>query len=173
MKTNDKWMEKYNLAKKYYEEHGNLLIPRDYKVVLDNGKIINLGYWINMQRKAYKNQNNKHITKERIDLLNDIKMVWSIKDKDTLKFNWFYNYSLDKAYYEEHGNLLIPYNYEVSVNEKIIKLGRWIFYQRTLYKLGKLGKKRIGLLNKIKMVWLPENSLWTKYYLILCKVYRC
>ena len=74
MKTNDKWMEKYNLAKKYYEEHGNLLIPRDYKVVLDNGKIINLGYWINMQRKAYKNQNNKHITKERIDLLNDIKI---------------------------------------------------------------------------------------------------
>lgn len=169
MKQEDLWLKSYYHAKKYYEEHGNLLIPRDYKEVLDNGKIINLGYWINMQRKAYKNQNNKHITKERIDLLNDIKMVWSINDKDTLKFNWFYNYSLAKTYYEEHGNLLITYNYEVSVNDKIIKLGRWIHYQRTLYKLGKLSKKRIDLLNKIKMVWLPENILWTKYYLILCE----
>ena len=65
----DSWNRNYDLAKDYYKEHGNLLIPRSY--IIDN---IALGNWIHLQRNYYKK--NK-LTKEKIDLLESIGMVWN------------------------------------------------------------------------------------------------
>ena len=73
-----KWLMKYGLAKKYYEEHGNLLIPANYIEEVD-GKVINLGDWINTQRKGFKNKNGNKINTREIELLEEIGMIWDVK----------------------------------------------------------------------------------------------
>ncbi len=67
------WDEMYLQAKLYYQEYGNLLAPAKY-VTADG---IKLGYWISRQRKEYK---TNYLSSERISLLEDIGMIWSIYD---------------------------------------------------------------------------------------------
>ncbi len=165
----DTWEEKYALAKKYYEEHGNLLIPYNYII---NG--VNLGYWVVKQRKDYK---KKKLIQERIDLLDEIKMVWNLKgytkDSTTNDAIWEEKYKLAKEYYEEHGNLLVPQWYKVNG----VNLGHWISSQRELYKAGLLSKERIKKLEDIGMVWYVEktesyNDTWEEKYKLAKEYYE-
>jgi hypothetical protein len=143
------WEDKYYFAKKYYKENGNLLIPYDYTV----DDKINLGSWINTQRYAYK---EKRLSKERIELLEKIGMVWSPYD-----LMWYECYNLAKEYYEKNRNLLIPATY---VSEDGKQLGLWLSRQRGLFKEQNLTKDRIQLLEKIGMVWNPFDTQWKEYY---------
>ena len=72
----EKWLKKYNLAKKYYEEHSNLLIPYDYVVKDETGNIIKLGWWIYNQRQAYK---NGKLNEKQIEFLNSIDMIYDVR----------------------------------------------------------------------------------------------
>ena len=148
-KTNDKeWLEKYELANEYFLEFGNLLIPQNYEI-----KGIKLGYWIDRQRKNYKN--NK-LSQEQIKLLEEINMVW-----DPLEEQWQKNYELAEEYFKEFGNLLIPNRYETKNG---IKLGQWIGTQRRDYKNEKISKERIELLESIGMVWDSLEAQWQEFY---------
>lgn len=187
-KTNDKkWLKNYNLVKKYYEENGDLLIPRKYKIKDEEGNIVNLGIWINCQRKAYRD--NK-IEGWRIKLLEKIKMIWTVENIDQLskesrkKTNdkkWLKNYNLAKRYYVENGDLLIPLKYETKDEEgKIVKLGIWMSSQRSKYKNNELEEWKAKFLEEIEIIRTVENSLkvvqennakrWLKKYK-LAKIY--
>ncbi len=63
------WRKKYRACKVYYQQHHNLDVSLDY--VDENG--ISIGKWLHMQREGY--QTGK-ISPERINLLNQIGMVW-------------------------------------------------------------------------------------------------
>ena len=45
----------YKEAAKYYDIHGDLKVPATYSYFDSDGNLVNLGYWINSQRKKYKN----------------------------------------------------------------------------------------------------------------------
>lgn len=157
----DLWYEYYLLAKAYYEKHGNLLIPALYEVNINN-KTYRLGAWTSLQRQIYKGNANGQLTEMQIKLLDDIDMVW-----DVYMYNWMFNYNLAKAYYEKHGNLKVPYEYEVKVGNEVYKLGVWISTQRRAYKgIGayKIDEKQIALLNKIDMIWEVRENSWEFYY---------
>ena len=102
------WEAKYELAKAYYEHHGNLEIPHIFKTLNgyeydENG--INLGMWIDNQKQAFK----KHkLSEEKIEMLKKITMNFEIKNYDE---EWFKKYELAKAYYEHHGNLEMPQSF--------------------------------------------------------------
>lgn len=73
------WNKMYELAKVYYEKHGNLNIRRDFKTINgyeydENGLL--LGRWINTQRNSYKGTGTGKLTDYQIKLLNDIGMIW-------------------------------------------------------------------------------------------------
>ena len=153
--SKDNWETKYELAKQYYEENGNLLIPSQY-VIND----IQLGSWISHQRKYYKEQK---LSKERIDLLEKIGMVWSALDAQ-----WYEYYNVAAKYYNENGDLLVPLKY--SINN--CNLGYWIGTQRRNYKQQKLSKERIDLLEKIGMVWSAYDLQWYEYYYELVEYYN-
>ena len=146
---NDIWYKNYELAKQYYKEKGDLLIPSNYET---DGKI-KLGMWISHQRRDYK---NSKISKERIEMLEKIGMVWSIYDEQWLEY-----YGFAMKYYNEKGNLLIPLLY---ISDDGVKLGSWISTQRRQYKRGKLSKEKISLLEKIEMVWSVYDIQWYEYY---------
>ena len=80
----EKWSAYYNLAKAYYEHHGNLEIPGNFKTINgyeydENG--IKLGNWISNQKKAYNGKEKSKITTERIKLLESIGMKWFLSEK--------------------------------------------------------------------------------------------
>lgn len=72
-----RWNKKYNLAKQYSQQHGNLLIPNRREV-----NNVSIGKWIHDQRQGYKGIDNRKITKEKVDKLNSIGMVWNAKQSN-------------------------------------------------------------------------------------------
>ena len=168
-----KWKLMYELAKQCYQEHGNLLVPARY--IREDG--IKLGQWIWVQRVAYKNRtipkaerknNISPLTNEQVKLLEDIDMEWDL----IIQKKWLKHYEKAKEYYQEHGDLLVPYRY---VCEDGTKLGQWISVQRRAYKNRIIPKEernnthapltdeQVKLLEKIGMVWqIVKLSLKTK-----------
>ena len=67
-----KWRRNYLLAKDYFNNNGNLAVPKNY--VTENGE--KLGLWIRRQRRMNTGKTNKKLSEDRIKMLNDIDMIW-------------------------------------------------------------------------------------------------
>ena len=131
-RNSNKWDEMFDLAKKYYLEHKNLLVDTHSKY-----KGQNLGYWINHQRDDYKKRNtdnaNVDFSLDRIHKLESIGMVWDVND-----YLWNKNYEILSEYYSLNGDVDIP----SSLEYKNIKLGKWLQNQKSSYK-GYKGRKKL------------------------------
>ena len=141
------WEEYYELAKTYYEKHGNLEISYNYET--DVG--IKLGQWISRQRQSLDPES------ERGQKLLDIGMRFN---KKVIIKPWEEMFEYAKAYYEEHGNLEIPYKYETDNG---IKLGQWISGQRqNLNPESERGQKllSIGMRFDKKVIIRPWEEMY-------------
>ena len=79
----DAWETRYELARRYYQEHGNLSVPGDY--VVDG---VWLGKWLNEQKQVYRgNRPGKALHPEQIRRLEQIGIVWKkvTRGEDTQK----------------------------------------------------------------------------------------
>lgn len=81
---------------------------------------------------------------------------------------WNQYYELATQYYQEHGNLNVPYNY--VVNE--MPLGKWISRQRSLKTAGDLSPEKIRKLEAIKMSWDMFEEKWNQYYELATQYYQ-
>lgn len=169
------WLEMYEIAKEYYEQHGNILINKVY-VIEKNGKKYSVGNWLEKQRYLYNNITDTPLTEKQIYMLNEIGMVWDITGvltsndgryklseerykkiletrKSEYDAKWEYKYEVAKEYYKENDNLMVPVSYCVKKDGKNIYLGYWIQSQRVAYKKGRLSEKQIYKLNQLGMIW--------------------
>lgn len=147
MKQDERWNMWYELAKTYQKEHGDLMIPRSYKV-----GDFRLGLWLQEQRQSYRNNT---LSQARIDRLEQLGIVWNPN------LSWMTYYHFCCLYYEENGNLMIPLSYQV----KGIKVGNWLNTQRYLYHKNKLSTEKITLLETIGIIWNRYQRLsWNHYY---------
>lgn len=154
------WEDYYELAKAYYEHHGNLLVPYNFKTIngfeYEANGIVNLGQWINNQRRNYK-----EMDEDKKQKLSHINFVPGAFDERWLKY-----YELAKAYYEYQGNLLIPSNFKTSngyiYDEKGLNLGKWIRNQRKIYE--KMAEERKQELSKIGFVANVYDEQWNQFY---------
>lgn len=114
------WNEKFRLAAAYYQEHGNLEIPREYTV-----QGVKLGRWVSALRSARMRPEESHyrLDTERIRRLDGIGMRWGGED-------WEVRYRLAESYYREHGNLHISQGYVAETDAGRIWLGKWLSAQR-------------------------------------------
>ena len=173
MTQKERWFRHYNLAKIYYKENGDLLIPGKYEIKDEQDEIVKLGIWISRQRHAYKN--NK-LEDWKIKLLEEIKMTWVVENfKELLNKasdkTWLKKYNIAKEYYEKYGNLLIPSTYVVRDNNgEIFNLSYWVKKQRNLYKNNELEDWKMKLLEEIKIVWMSDS--WFKNYNIAKEYYE-
>ena len=145
----DTWEQKFELAKKYYEENGNLDIPAAYTT--EGGTA--LGAWLRGVKNQYRGGN---LSAERIKKLESIGIEW----ESVLARNWANYYEIAKKYYDEHGDLNVNAHYEING----VKLGTWISSQRESYKKGRLSEEQIKMLGKIGMSWHRFSGKWDNAY---------
>ena len=167
------WKDKYELAKAYYEHHGDLEVPFGFKTINgyeydENG--IALGTWIATQRNAYKGQCACRITEEQVELLKQIGMRF---ETNKWEVDWNKKYALAKAYYEYYGNLEVPTRFKTingyETDENGVSLGIWISYQRKTYKgqcACRITEEQIELLKQIGMRFETNKNEeeWNKKY---------
>ena len=150
------WEEWYADAREYFEQHGNILIQRDY-VTADGYK---LGRWIERQRAAYNNAPyiKIYLDEWQIRLLEKIGMVWKLEDRHA----WDEWIERAEEYRASCGDLLVPKDY---VTHDGYTLGEWIAYRRKEYHDGLLTEKEIGSLDACGMVWKISNrKSWEESY---------
>jgi hypothetical protein len=142
----EEWMKNYFLAKKYYDKHGNLLVPLRYS----NESEPNLGAWISRQRKRINGKSGKPLTSHQESLLNSIGMIWNPNEV------YFEECMIEaKDYYDNVGDLEIDNSY-VSPTGK--NLGFWIANLRKSYKSNALSEEKIKRLEDIGMIWEIKDS---------------
>lgn len=137
------WEEWYLLAARYFEEHGDLLIPRDY--VCPAGE--KLGRWIERQRAKYNRvaSINGALDAVQVAYLEQIGMVWKLETRR----GWEEWLSLLDAYAAEHGNIDVPHEYERDG----AGLGDWLVKQRLRYAAGELSEREIAALEARGVNW--------------------
>ncbi len=109
------WLTGYNTLRGWVQEHGHSRVPSDTTVKSgDNGGTYGLGTWVSEQRRAFKAGTLKPW---RVDLLNEVGMVWSVGDAAFWK-----NLSAARSYYATHSTLACPRN---TVWDGV-PLGQWI-----------------------------------------------
>ena len=111
----DDWTKHYDELQEFKKEHGHCNVPARY------AKNRRLGIWVSAQRQQYKqqmqsaapveaNSRGTPLTKERIELLNDLGFTWTIRSRDSLGESWNQRLQELREYRAVHGNCLGMYN---------------------------------------------------------------
>lgn len=159
------WEMMYEAAARYYDEHGDLLVPKRH--ITEEG--LSLGAWIATQRRVYAGKTDGMLTEKQIEKLSAIGMRWQCA-KDAA---WEKNYAAAKRYYQEHGNLLV----NIGENDYCgVTLGKWIAQLRS-YKKSHTGSaylspERVAAMDAIGMVWDVPDYLWEQNYRAAEQYYR-
>ena len=152
MTHEERWNEKYKLAKDFYDENGHLhILPSDDIKLCD---------WIRNQRKVRRKmitegKQDGALTEERIKKLDAIGMDWN-PDRTT----WDAHYNLAKAFYKKHGHLHVSPSDDEALNQ-------WLVAQRQAKKghgFSVITEEQIQLLDEIDMDWDFYETLWDESY---------
>ncbi|MEU7347972.1 Helicase associated domain protein [Streptomyces bacillaris] len=152
------WLTGYNTLRGWVQEHGHARVPSETTVKLgDGGGAYGLGTWVSEQRRAFRAGTLKAW---RVDLLNEVGMVWSVGDAGFWK-----NLGAARSYYAVHSSLACPRN---AVWDGVA-LGQWL---SNLRRPGGLGtdparaEERRRALEAIDPEWNPTGWPvdWQRHY---------
>lgn len=144
----NRWNTFLECARRYYEEHGNLMVPADYTT--NDG--VALGQWISTMKSIRRgNIPARKLTPEQIAQLDSVGMYWG----DVNEERWMQMYSAAQNYYQTHGDLSVRKNY---VTDDGLCLGVWLVNQRARRKKTEGTKhampvERVKMLDEIGMKW--------------------
>ena len=157
--VSEKWEKNYAEAVHYYNEHGNLNVPANYKT--ESG--FSLGAWLRNLRRIYR-EKPETLDDTQITRLEAIGMLWG----DRNDAQWMTAYQAAKSYFLQYGNLNVPIKYTASDGTA---LGKWVARQRAAYQHpekehGRLSPERIRLLEQIGMQWQRPGDWDDRYALV-------
>tara|TARA_Y100000588_G_scaffold92866_1_gene100423 strand:- start:4506 stop:5633 length:1128 start_codon:yes stop_codon:yes gene_type:complete len=144
------WEEGFASLLKYVTEHGDALVPGNYKDP-DGYK---LGGWISRQRLHV--DNSARMSPERKARLESVEgWAWELSNSGQPKAieeaQWKEGFEKLLKYVEEHGDALVPTKYKDLDG---YRLGSWISRQRETYGRGKLAPERKARLESVEgWVW--------------------
>ena len=134
----NEWESKFKLLRLYKSSNGNTRVPRSY--VTKDG--VKLGIWVNTQRSR-----QYLMPMTRISLLNSILFEW-----DPIVNEWENKFKLLQQYKLINGNTNVLNRH---VTKEGVKLGNWVYTQRSLHRKNQLSTTRIIMLNCISFDWDP------------------
>jgi len=152
-KSEIQYMQKYELAKRYYEYYGHLKIPQKFKtndgIEYDDDGVA-LGTWLYTQRRYYDG-----LSFEKKKLLSEIGFELNLFPN-----RWLYMYDLASNYYKYHGHLNISQLFKTKNGYEYdgagVALGTWLYTQRTNYDI--LSDEKKLLLSKIGFNFKKKRS---------------
>lgn len=132
------WNVCFNYIKEYFEKHGNINIPSEYKV---DGVWLNK--WLNDQKQIILGKRKgKKLSDEQIEKL--YSLGFTVDGNITMR--WLGKYNDLKHYYNSYGNLKLPMGYKDSNGENLYT---WLSNQKFYAKNGKLDDRKRQLLSEI------------------------
>lgn len=152
------WEMYYRELINYLEEHGNINVPRRY--ITPEG--LYLGKWLNRQRGLYRE--NK-LEEEKANHLRALGVDFRTNNESGFE-EWI---RLLIEYNEEHGNYLIPNDYETTDGKK---LGNAVFNYRSRYAKGTLPEEYVERLESIGFVWSAFEETWNQNYRLAEAYYK-
>lgn len=154
-----RWLKRLDYVRKYAKKEGHACVPAGY-VTKDGFK---LGTWVRDQRYLKK---KGELSEDKQNILNELPgWVWVGKRSPT-DLTWDEAYELLKEFCENEGSARVHQHYKTEDN---YALGVWVGIQRTIYKKGKLSKKKQELLEKLPgWVWNARKDRWPRGYKHLC-----
>ena len=121
---------------------------------------------------------NSNNSKDSVVTIKHKGETYSEEDLDVIFQIVAENYVPTKKYIDD-----VDYNPSENLSEKELKdlnewkikirASSWKSRQRSLRKQGKLHQDKIDTLNKLGMVWNPQNDIWEKQYLLYRKIGLC
>mmetsp|Transcript_6594 Transcript_6594/g.12541 ORF Transcript_6594/g.12541 Transcript_6594/m.12541 type:complete len:1008 (-) Transcript_6594:383-3406(-) len=147
------WESRLMELKQYQQMTGNSNVPKCYP------PNPSLGYWVNEQRFQYRrlmNGKSSYMNQSKIDSLNAIGFVWSLRESKRPWNDWIEELRKYKA---EHGNVDVPLKYE-----KNVPLGAFVNNQRSEYRKLKRGdpssmtEEKIRDLESLGFQWSVRDS---------------
>ena len=141
----------FSEASIYYAEHGNLQVPVDYAISAG----LHFGSWVQLQRLIRNGKRVGNLSEQQIQRLDRIGMVWD----DRTEFAWKRGLEHAKAYFEVHGNLLVPAKYKAKDD---FALGHWIMTKRKDYSNGRMIEEEIRQLDALGMAWNAVSAKWKR-----------
>lgn len=143
--SNSNFEKRYEIAKSYFDKHGNLDVPTSYQH--ENG--FWLGAWINKIRNK-KDQ----LTESEIKKLDEIEMLWQ-------KLNpWEKKFLQAKEYAKNHG--ILPFEPKQCTTDEEKKLCQWLRRHLLRKNYGSMSQEQIDKLTSIGMDWM--NSIERSFY---------
>ena len=156
---NDQWGKSFDIAKRYYEQNGNLNVSYDESI--DGLKLYD---WIADQRKRYR---KGKLAADRIEKLNSIGITWEFDNR------WEVGFSHAETYFKAFGNLLVNINY---ICKDGYALGKWISAQRSRYNnpatQHPIKDEQIKKLETIGMQWRVQGTGWEDNFNLAKKYYE-
>ncbi|AJC61934.1 helicase-associated (plasmid) [Streptomyces sp. 769] len=164
------WLSGYNALRKWVEKYGHAQVPLDAVVPIGtteadgetgdgNGGTYALGAWVSEQRRAFRAGTLKAW---RVDLLNELGMVWSVADARFWK-----NLAVARDYFALHGTLAAPKDASIDT----VAVGQWLANCRKTGGLGKdeeRAQDRRRALEAIDPDWNPTWPIdWQRRYAAL------
>lgn len=150
------WETYYLAAKQWYQENGNLKIPKGY--VTPTG--LTLGSWIVTQRRVRAGNVSGDLTEEKIQKLDEIGMIWDVSAR-----NWQEAIDELRIYYRDHGDVDVQAKY---VSPSGFYLGRWVSNLRSKVRRKGLEQaltsEQQEQLAELGMIWDKNNQKWETYF---------
>lgn len=149
----------YPSAKRYYQEHGNLLVPNTY--VDENG--VRLGSYIHYLRESERKGRRSFLNNEQRKMLTEIGMDWTWSKERS----WEENYKLLEDYLLKNPNKPIPIDLKTVTGGS---LRNWKSTQVGAYRRGKLSSDKIAKLEQLGIYfaatdkWMAAYSYASKFY---------
>ena len=155
-KSSSQWDQHFDSLVRYHEREGHCNIPVSHQ---EEG--INLGQWLQRQRKMFKKGKLDESRRQRLE---DLDVVW-----DLLADKWDQHFDLLVRYHEREGHCDVPTGH---VTEDGINLSRWLTHQRTAFKEGKLEESRRQRLEDVGVVWDVYTNLWEQNFDLLVRYHE-
>jgi len=138
LSRDERWNENFQDLVKFHKENGNCRVPRSAC----------LGEWVSNQRKGmklYVKGGKSHLTKEEAQLLDSIDFEYDLND-------WNGNYLKLCLFAKDYGHCSVPRDFA--------PLGRWVIYQRELYRKLERGEKSTMTKDRIKKLEEVAGFKW-------------
>ncbi len=146
------WEVYYQEAEAFYKKEGHLEVKKRY--VTEGG--LNLGSWVQTQRRVYAGTVAGNLSTEQIRRLDAIGMRW--KDKRTEQLEK--GIAALTLYVSQNGHGDTGSDY---VTKDGFALGKWLCNMRFLHRKGALEEKAASKLEKAGMIWDVSRYRWEEY----------